>query len=85
MEEFRAVMDRLAGTLVNRMQLGVTDFVEREGGAVMLEGDARKTVVVAYQQRKQDVVSHPLLAESVPLGVIPLCRALRQPGQNGHC
>lgn len=75
MEEFRAVMDRLAVTLVNRMQLSATDFVEREGGAVMLEGDARKTVVVAYQQRKQDVVSHPLLAESVPLGVIPLLQA----------
>lgn len=72
MEEFRPFVDRLALTLVNRGQLGPRDFVEREGGAVLLEGDARKEVVVAYQERKQEELSHPLLAESVPLGVLPL-------------
>ena len=74
-EEFRPLADRLALTLINRGQLNSTDFVEREGGAVMLEGDARKAVVVAYQERKQDALTHPLLAESVPLGVVPLVQA----------
>lgn len=72
MEEFRPFADRLALTLVNRGQVGPDDFVEREGGAVLLEGDARKAAVVAYQERKQEVLTHPLLAESVPLGVVPL-------------
>jgi CRISPR-associated protein Cas1 len=74
-EEFRPLADRLALTLVNRGQLAPKDFVEREGGAVLLEGDARKAVVVAYQERKQEELTHPLLAESVPLGVVPLVQA----------
>lgn len=75
MEEFRALADRLALTLLNRLQIGWNDFVEREGGAVLLEGDARKAVVVAYQERKQEALTHPLLAESLPLGLVPLVQA----------
>jgi CRISPR-associated protein Cas1 len=75
MEEFRPLVDRLALTLVNRLQLRKDDFVEREGGAVLLDGDARRTVVVAYQERKQEQVKHPLLAETVPIGLIPLIQA----------
>jgi CRISPR-associated protein Cas1 len=74
-EEFRPFADRLALSLVNRLQLRAGDFVEREGGAVLLDGDARKAVVVAYQERKQDVLTHPLLAEPVPVGVLPLVQA----------
>ncbi len=29
----------------------------------------------AYQERKQEALTHPLLAESVPLGVVPLVQA----------
>lgn len=75
MEEFRPFADRLALTLINREQVSIDDFVEREGGAVLLQGDARKAVVVAYQERKQEALTHPLLAESVPLGVVPLVQA----------
>ena len=74
-EEFRPLADRLALTLINRGQLEASDFVEREGGAVLLEGDARKAVVVAYQERKQDALTHPLLAEAIPLGLVPLVQA----------
>jgi CRISPR-associated protein Cas1 len=75
MEEFRPFADRLALTLVNRQQIGHDDFAGREGGAVMLEGSGRKAVVVAYQERKQEALTHPLLAESVPLGLVPLVQA----------
>ena len=75
MEEFRALADRLALSLVNRLQLTADDFVIREGGAVQLKDDARKVVVVAYQERKQELLTHPLLAENVPLGVVPLVQA----------
>lgn len=75
MEEFRAIADRLALTLINRGQIGANDFVEREGGAVLLEGDARKAVVVAWQERKQEELTHPLLEQAVPLGVVPLIQA----------
>lgn len=75
MEEFRPFADRLALTLINRGQVGTRDFTEREGGAVLLEGDARKAVVVAYQERKQEELTHALLAQSVPMGVLPLVQA----------
>ena len=75
MEEFRSFADRLALTLVNRGQVGANDFVEHEGGAVLLEGDARKTVVVAYQERKQEEITHPLLAQPIPLGMLALVQA----------
>jgi CRISPR-associated protein Cas1 len=75
MEEFRPFADRLALTLVNREQVSPGDFEERAGGAVLLHSDARKAVVVAYQERKQEALTHALLAETVPLGVVPLVQA----------
>ena len=75
MEEFRFLADRLALTLINREQIDPEDFVMREGGAVMLEGDARKAVLVAYQEKKQESLSHPLLNEPVPIGLLPHVQA----------
>lgn len=75
MEEFRPFADRLALSLINRDQLNANDFMTREGGAVALAPDARKAVVVAYQQRKQEEITHPLLAQAVPLGLVPLVQA----------
>ena len=75
MEEFRPWADRLALTLINRGQLAADDFALREGGGVSLEVDARKAVVVAYQERKQEELTHPLLAQTVPLGLVPLVQA----------
>jgi len=76
MEEFRAfVADRLALTLVNRGQISPNDCEIRDGGAVNLKGDARKTVVVAYQERKRDEVTHPLLNRKVAIGLLPILQA----------
>lgn len=76
MEEFRAVVaDRLALTLINRGQVKAADFVEREGGAVLLEGDARKVVVAGYQERKQELLTHPLLETNVGIGLLPMLQA----------
>ena len=49
--------------------------LSNRGGAVLLEGDARKTVLVAYQERKQENLTHPLLSESVPFGLLPHLQA----------
>lgn len=75
MEEFRPWADRLALTLINRGQLVAKDFALREGGGVLLEPEARKAVVVAYQERKREEIAHPLLAQSIPLGLVPLVQA----------
>lgn len=75
-EEFRAILaDRLALTLINRGQLKVADFDEREGGAVMLNDQGRRTVLTAWQERKQVEMAHPLLEQKLPLTLLPLIQA----------
>lgn len=76
MEELRAYLaDRLALTLINRRQLSPSDFRERDGGAVLLNEDGRKTVVVAYQERKKEEITHPLLDRKMALGLLPHTQA----------
>jgi CRISPR-associated protein Cas1 len=76
MEEFRPLIaDRLAITLVNRRQIEAKDFVAREGGAFELKKDSRKAVIAAYQTRKQDVITHPILNQEVRVGHLMLVQA----------
>ena len=76
MEEMRALLaDRLALTLINRKQVSAADFEVRPGGATLLNDEGRKTVVVAYQKRKQEEFHHPILDEQVPFGLIPHVQA----------
>lgn len=76
MEEFRPLLaDRLALSLVNRGQLKAKDFDIRPGGAVQLHDDARKALLVAYQERKQEVIEHPLLQQKMPIGLVPSIQA----------
>lgn len=75
-EGFRAlVADRVALTLINRRQLQPDDFVTRPGGAVSLTDDARAVTIRAYQERKQELVTHPELNQRMPLGLVPLVQA----------
>ncbi len=75
-EEFRsAIADRLALTLINRGQINADDFDEREGGAVMLNDKGRRIVVTAWQERKQEEITHPLTETKMPIGLIPFIQA----------
>jgi len=76
MEEFRPlVADRLAVTLINRQQVKPGGFVTSEGGAVQMDEATRRTVLSAYQQRKREEVTHPLLNQKVPVGRLPFLQA----------
>jgi len=76
MEELRSLLaDRLVLTLVNRAQLKPDDFVERPGGAIYLTEDGRKTLLTAYQKRKQKEVQHPITGSKVPYGLVPHIQA----------
>ncbi|MBW1676146.1 MAG: type I-C CRISPR-associated endonuclease Cas1 [Deltaproteobacteria bacterium] len=76
MEEFRPVLaDRLAVTLINQRQIQSRNFEEKPGGAVLLDENGRKTVVEAYQKRKQDEVNHTLLETKIPFALIPHAQA----------
>ncbi|MFN4291103.1 MAG: type I-C CRISPR-associated endonuclease Cas1c [Permianibacter sp.] len=75
-EEFRAILaDRLVLSLINRGQIGKQDFTPREGGAVWLKDDARKAVLTAWQQRKQEEITHTLLDTRMPIGLLPQVQA----------
>lgn len=69
MEEFRPCLaDRLVFSLINRRQVHARDFEKVETGAVRMSDSTRKTVLVAYQERKQEVVTHPFLGEKMTFG-----------------
>lgn len=75
-EEFRPVLaDRLALSLINRRQLSAADFQTMDNGAVLLRKDARKKVLVAYQDRKREELQHGFLDESAPLGLFMFIQA----------
>jgi len=77
MEEFRAFLaDRLALSLINRQQIKPTGFITTETGAVIMDDDTRKTVLVAYQKRKQEEIQHPFLKEAVAVGLLPHIQAM---------
>lgn len=76
MEEFRAYLaDRLVCTLINRGQVKAKGFQQRETGAVIMDDATRKNVIVAWQERKQEIVEHPFLAEKMPVGLALHCQA----------
>lgn len=71
MEEFRPFLcDRLALSLMNRGQVRADQFDCTESGAVLLSDKARKTVLIAYQERKQETVTHPFLEEKMSVGLL---------------
>ena len=77
MEEFRACLaDRVALSLVNLRQLGARDFSVSESGVVSISADARKSVLMAWQKKKQETIMHPFLEEKVPIGLLPHLQAL---------
>lgn len=76
MEELRAYLaDRLVLTLINRQQVRPEHFVCTQSGAVMMQEEARKTVVAAYQTRKQEQLEHPFIQEKVEIGLLPFVQA----------
>ena len=76
MEELRPVLaDRLALSLINRRQLAARDFKTSVSGAVTLREEARKAVLVAYQERKRDKLTHPFLKEKTTFGLVPFVQA----------
>jgi len=76
MEEFRAYLgDRVMLNLVNLKQVVKKDFEIRESGEVRMSDEARKTVLTAYQKKKQEEITHPFLAEKMTIGLLPHIQA----------
>jgi CRISPR-associated protein Cas1 len=77
MEEFRPfIADRLVLSLINLQQVQDKGFKKMDSGAVIMNDDTRKTVLVAYQERKQEELTHPFLGEKVKIGILFHIQAL---------
>ncbi len=77
MEELRPVFaDRLALSLVNRKQVCGSGFMQKESGGILMDDDTRKKVLSTWQERKQEMITHPFLKEQVPFGLIPYIQAM---------
>lgn len=71
-EEFRPLLgERLALSMINRKQLTERDFRSFDNGAVLLKEESRKTVLIAYQERKREQLQHVFLGEKVDIGLLP--------------
>jgi len=77
MEELRPYLaDRLTLSLINRQQVKSSGFTKTESGAVMMDDATRKTVLTAWQKRKQDEITHPFINEKIELGLLPHVQAM---------
>lgn len=77
MEELRPMLaDRVALTLVNRQQIQGKQFEITETGAVLMDDNASKEVLMAWQKKKQEEMIHPFISEKIKIGLIPHVQAL---------
>lgn len=77
MEELRAyLVDRLVLSLINRQQVKNKGFTKSESGAVMMDDVTRKDVLVAWQKRKQEEITHPFIEEKIAIGLLPHVQAM---------
>lgn len=77
MEELRGVVaDRFVLKLINKKMLSDKDFVKKEDGAVLLTDDGRKKYLQAWQERKQETLTHPFLKEKINWGLVPHAQAM---------
>lgn len=76
MEELRPYLaDRLVLSLINLGKVKKNGFDKSESGAVLMNDDTRKIVLIAYQERKKEEITHPFLQEKIPIGMILFAQA----------
>lgn len=77
MEELRSVLaDRFVLSLINKRIVSPSGFTKKENGAVVMDDDTRKTVLTAWQNKKQEVIKHPFFDEKIEWGMVPFAQAM---------
>lgn len=76
MEELRHVYaDRFVLSLINKRKILASGFSQREDGAVMMDDDTRRGILAAWQEKKQETLTHPFLEEKTMWGLVPFLQA----------
>ena len=77
MEELRpAIADRFVLSCINKRIITAKHFETQESGAVWLNEEGRKIFFKAWQERKQEKMTHPFLKEKISWGLVPYTQAL---------
>jgi len=77
MEEMRCVYaDRFVISLINKRVVNAGGFIQKEDGAIKMDDDTRKTILQAWQGRKQEIITHPFLQEKLEWGLVPYAQAM---------
>ena len=77
MEELRSVYaDRFVLSIINKKIILADGFIKKENGAVIMTDDARKTILSAWQNKKQEKITHPFLQEKIEWGLVPYVQAM---------
>lgn len=77
MEELRGVYaDKFVLSLINKKVVNKDDFLKKENGAVIMTDEARKRFLSAWQNKKQEKITHPFLGEKIPWGLVTHVQAL---------
>jgi CRISPR-associated protein Cas1 len=77
MEELRGIYaDRFVLSLINKKVVNKEDFIKKENGSVLMTDEARKTFLSAWQNKKQEKITHPYLGEKIQWGLVPHAQAL---------
>ena len=51
-------------------------FEKTESGAIHMDDETRKQVLVSYQKRKEENIQHPFLGEKVEIGLLMHAQAM---------
>ncbi|MBY0014419.1 type I-C CRISPR-associated endonuclease Cas1c [Paenibacillus typhae] len=77
MEELRGIYaDRFVLSLINKKQVQAKGFQRKDNGAVIMDDSTRRQVLIAWQEKKQEKISHPYLNEKISWGLVPHVQAL---------
>jgi len=77
MEELRSVYaDRFVISLINKREVNASGFTQKENGAVIMDDDTRRTILKAWQSKKQETITHPFLQEKLEWGLVPYSQAM---------
>ncbi len=74
-EEFRAMAERMALTMINLKMLSEADFEKQVSGAVYLNDNGRKKVLKFWQEKKRDTFFYSEIKEKIPYGLLPFVQA----------
>ncbi|MGI6086235.1 MAG: type I-C CRISPR-associated endonuclease Cas1c [Acetivibrionales bacterium] len=77
MEELRPVYaDRFVLSIINRRIVNANGFTKKENGAVVMDYDTRKSLLSAWQEKKQEKITHPFLEKKIEWGLVPYAQAM---------